>query len=466
MTLSSSQRSAFSVITALFFMWGFMTCLNDILIPHLKEAFDLKYWQAMLVQFAFFGAYFVVSLVYYLFSSTGGDPIARMGYQKSLVWGLFICGIGCGLFYPAAQVHSYAFFLTALFVLAGGITIIQIAANPYVSILGSPETASGRLNLAQGLNSLGYVIAPVIGGIVIFRQGLEGASSVKTPYLILAAVFWLLAGIFSVIRLPKINAGHTQVKVNVLKKYPEFKYGMLAIFCYVGAEVAVGSILVNFLGLPDVMGYTHEEATKFLSFYWGGLMIGRFMGAISLSDLGQGARQSLLMLGAAVAGTAVIFLASSRDWFSGQQLLSFSDISFFLIMVGISYAAFLLGKASSGKMVGLFSIVIVALLGMAMLGSGTFSMWALIGIGLFNSVMWSNIFTLSIDKLGDDTGQGSSLLVMMIVGGALLPPLQGILADWAPIGLKYSLIVPMLAYFYLIYYGFNKTKHEHVFSSH
>ena len=455
MSLSSNPRSAFSIISALFFMWGFMTCLNDILIPHLKEAFDLTYGQAMLVQFAFFGAYFVVSLIYYLFSSSSGDPIARMGYQKSLVMGLLICGIGCGLFYPAAQVHSYGFFLAALFILASGITVIQIAANPYVSILGSPETASGRLNLAQGLNSLGYVIAPVIGGVVIFRHSLEGASSVKTPYLILAVVFLILAVLFSLIKLPAIQADHILVKENVLKKYPSFKFGMLAIFCYVGAEVAVGSILVNFLGLPEIMGYTPEEATKFLSFYWGGLMIGRFMGAISLSELSEGLRKSLLMLGAAVGGTAIIFLASSRDWFSGEQLLEFSSITYFLLMVGLSYVAFLFGS-TAGRMTGIFSIIIVALLGLAMFSSGAIAMWALIGVGLFNSVMWSNIFTLSIKPLGNDTGQGSSLLVMMIVGGALLPPLQGLVADWSVFGLKYSLIVPLLAYFYLIYYGFNK----------
>lgn len=456
MPVSSNYRSAFAVITTLFFMWGFITCLNDILIPHLKEAFDLKYWQAMLVQLAFFGAYFVVSLLYYIYSASSGDPIARIGYQKGLIAGLLVSGIGCALFFPAATVHSYGFFLAALFVLASGITIIQIAANPYVAILGPPETASGRLNLAQGLNSLGYVIAPVIGGILIFRSTLAGAESVKAPYLALAGAFVLLALVFGFVRLPRVDTGEEFVRENVLRKYPEFKFGMIAIFCYVGAEVAVGSVLVNYLGLEEIMGYDHETAGKFLSFYWGGLMIGRFMGAISLSSMESQVKKSLLMLAAAVLGTLVIFVASSRDWFTGEQKLQFNDITIYVAMVALSYGAFFLGRSRPGRMVGIFSLVIIGLLALTMGSTGAFAMWTLIGIGLFNSVMWSNIFTLSIDGLGKDTSQGSSLLVMMIVGGALLPPLQGIIADWEAIGLKYSLIVPMAAYVYLAWFGWKK----------
>jgi FHS family L-fucose permease-like MFS transporter len=459
MHISANYRSAFSIITALFFMWGFITCLNDILIPHLKEAFDLKYWQAMLVQFAFFGAYFVVSLFYYLYSAASGDPIARIGYQRGLVVGLLLSGLGCALFFPAAAVHSYAFFLAALFVLASGITIIQIAANPFVAILGPEETASGRLNLAQGLNSLGYVIAPVIGGVLIFGSNLKGAESVKMPYLALAGAFLVLAGIFEFIKLPRLNTGQEFVQVNVLQKYPHFKFSMMAIFCYVGAEVAVGSVLVNYLGLPDVMGYDPETATRFLSFYWGGLMIGRFMGAISLGSIQNQTKKAVWMLTAAAGSTAVIFLASSRNWFSGVQLLQFRDITLFLIMVALSYGAFFLGKSKPGRMVGIFSIFIIALIMLTMGSTGAFSMWTIIGIGLFNSVMWSNIFTLSIEKLGKDTSQGSALLVMMIVGGALFPPIQGLVADWSLIGLKYSLVVPMLAYVYLAWYGLKGYRH-------
>jgi len=398
-------------------------------------------------------------LFYYLYSAASGDPIARIGYQRGLVVGLLLSGLGCALFFPAAAVHSYAFFLAALFVLASGITIIQIAANPFVAILGPEETASGRLNLAQGLNSLGYVIAPVIGGVLIFGSNLKGAESVKMPYLALAGAFLVLAGIFEFIKLPRLNTGQEFVQVNVLQKYPHFKFSMMAIFCYVGAEVAVGSVLVNYLGLPDVMGYDPETATRFLSFYWGGLMIGRFMGAISLGSIQNQTKKAVWMLTAAAGSTAVIFLASSRNWFSGVQLLQFRDITLFLIMVALSYGAFFLGKSKPGRMVGIFSIFIIALIMLTMGSTGAFSMWTIIGIGLFNSVMWSNIFTLSIEKLGKDTSQGSALLVMMIVGGALFPPIQGLVADWSLIGLKYSLVVPMLAYVYLAWYGLKGYRH-------
>ncbi len=456
MPVSSQYRQAFAIITALFFMWGFITCLNDILIPHLKDAFELRYWQAMLVQFAFFGAYFVVSLLYYLYSVSSGDPIARAGYQKGLVVGLLISGIGCALFYPAAVAHSYLFFLVALFILASGITIIQIAANPYVAVLGPEETASGRLNLAQGLNSLGYVIAPVIGGTLIFRSELRGAESVNMPYLALAATFGVLAIVFGRIRLPRIYTRQAFSHENVLSRYPGFIWGMLAIFCYVGAEVAVGSILVNFLGLPQVMSYSPEEAGKFLSFYWGGLMIGRFMGAISLSYAKDTLHKYALMALAAIVCTAVIYLTASRDWFTGEQKLRFQEISMFLGLVALSYGAFFMGASRPGRMVGVFSLWVMGLLLLAMASTGAVAMWALIGVGLFNSIMWSNIFTLSIEGLGEDTAQGSSLLVMMIVGGALLPPLQGALADWQAVGLKYSLVLPMLAYLYLAWFGFRR----------
>lgn len=457
MQTKNQSNSAFAILTSLFFMWGFITCMNDILIPHLKKAFSLTYGQAMLVQMAFFGAYFIISLLYFLISSSQGDPIAKVGYQKGLVLGLVICGAGCSLFYPAATQQSYGFFLGALFILASGITIIQIAANPYVAILGPKETASSRLNLAQGLNSLGYVIAPVIGGAVIFGSSLEGADSVKGPYLVLAVVFLALAGVFSLIKLPTFAAQDTgKSHVNVLSKYPFFKFGMIAIFCYVGAEVAVGSILVNYLGLPEVMGYNHETANKFLSFYWGGLMIGRFMGAISLSSIADRNKKWGYMALAAALGTFVIFFTSSHDWFTGEQKLAFSDILPYVAMVALSYGAFLVGQSRAGYMVGLFSAVIIVLLACTIFGQGDVAMWTIIGIGLFNSVMWSNIFTLSIDGLGDDTSQGSSLLVMMIVGGAVMPPLQGVLAD--SVGVKMSFLLIILCYVYLAYFGFSRAR--------
>ncbi len=448
---SASLSAAFRVIVSLFFIWGFITCLNDILIPHFKTDFQLSYAQAMLVQTAFFGAYFIISLVYFYLSTTSGDPIARAGYQKGLAWGLAGAGLGCALFYPAAVWHSYGLFLSALFVLASGVTLIQIAANPYVAISGPAETAPSRLNLAQGLNSLGYVLAPVVGGTLIFGNHLSGVESVKIPYLALAGAFFALTLIFSLIRLPAYAAEQTTVRTNVLSAYPDFKYGMAAIFCYVGAEVAVGSILVNYLGLPDVMGFDHDTAGKFLSFYWGGAMIGRFLGAIALNGKNN---KALYMAAVALGSTALIYIASSRNWFTGAQTLALGDVVPYLALVGLNYLAFTFGKFKAGEMISYFSIFIIALLLTTMLGAGQTAMWAIIGIGLFNSVMWSNIFTLSIAGLGKDTAQGSSLLIMMIVGGALIPPLQGWIADLT--GVRASFILIILCYAYLIYFGFTQ----------
>lgn len=455
------NRSAFYILTTLFFMWGFITCMNDLLIPSLKDSFDLSYAQAMLVQMAFFGAYFIVSLLYFILSLVAGDPIAKIGYQRGLVLGLAVSGVGCALFYPAAELHVYGLFLGALFVLASGITIIQIAANPYVSILGPPETASSRLNLAQGLNSLGYVVAPALGGYFIFSTVTSDASSVKAPYLVLALAFFVLATIFFFLRLPQLNAGGRMVKDFDIFKNKRFHLGMVAIYCYVGAEVTVGSLFINYLILPDVLpesiaGATEEArrsyANHYLPFYWGGLMVGRFLGAIALSGITDVMKKYLYMAAAVVGGIAVIFFMNSHNFKTGEQVLNFSDILPYLGLAAFNFAVFVGGSKLPGRMVGGFSVIIMVLIASAMATTGLVALWAIVGVGLFNSVMWSNIFTLSIAGLGERTSQGSSLLVMMIVGGALVPQIQGFLAD--AIELRYSFIVPLLCYVYLAWYGF------------
>ncbi|RYD39429.1 MAG: MFS transporter, partial [Verrucomicrobiaceae bacterium] len=272
-------------------MWGFITCLNDLLIPKFKEDFSLNQFQANLVQFAFFGAYFVISLIYFLISASKGDPINKIGYKNGLVLGLVISGIGCFLFYPAAEYHLYSLFLGALCVLAAGITVIQIAANPYVTILGPEESGSSRLNLAQGFCSLGYVIAPFIGGILIFGSDVfkgankVGLDSLKMPYISLGVLFIIIAVIFKMISLPSFTQeGKVQPGVTAFK-HKHFVWGWLAIFFYVGSEVTIGSILINYLKDPGVMGMEEAQSAKYLSFCWGGLMIGRLMGAISLGDV-------------------------------------------------------------------------------------------------------------------------------------------------------------------------------------
>ena len=438
-----TYRLPFTIMTVLFFMWGFMTVWNDILIPRFKEAFTLNYFQAMLIQFAFFGAYTVGSLIYYLISMFWGDPINRIGYKTGVIIGLLVAACGFMLFYPAAILISYPFFLVALFIVGLGFAMLQIAANPYITILGPERTASSRLNLSQAFNSFGTTIGPIIAGWLIFKvfngPGSHGAQSVKIPYLCVGGVFLVLAVCFMFAHLPSFtNTEHVTRGAGALK-HPHTVLGMLAIFMYVGGEVCVGSSIINFLNLPKLGGLSHEAASKFLAFYWGGLMIGRFMGAFALSDVRKKLRNTVVIL--------LPVLAFGTIWvLSGQ-----ANALHYGVMLAIMLVAFFLGASSPQRMLALFSLIILALLLTGMLSSGAAAIWAILGIGLFDSVMWSNIFSLAIDGLGALKSQGSSLLVMAILGGALLPPLQGIVADH--MGIQFSFIVPMISYVYIAFYG-------------
>ncbi len=455
------NRFAFTIVTSLFFMWGFISCMNDLLIPKFKADFNLNQTQANLVQFAFFGAYFLVSLFYFLISAAKGDPINKIGYKNGLVLGLLIAGAGCFLFYPAAQTKQYPLFLGALIVLGAGVTIIQIAANPYVTILGPEETGPSRLNLSQGLNSLGYVITPLIGGILLFGSkeiytSSGGVDAVKLPYVGLGIAFAVLAVIFKLISLPGFSQeGKIEAGVKVFR-HKHFVWGWLAIFFYVGSEVTVGSILINYLKDPGVMGMPEETSAKFLSFYWGGTMIGRLMGAISLSNV-RSSRKYPFMALAAFGGTGIIFLnATFKENLTHGHYIDPMTILPYVAMVVMSFVFFILGRSNPGRMIGLFALVAVALTCFSMGSKGEWALWSIIGIGLFNSIMWSNIFSLSIRGLGKDTSQGSSLLVMMIVGGALMPLIQGALMD--KFGVRMSLGIVLVGYLYLAFYGWKGHK--------
>jgi FHS family L-fucose permease-like MFS transporter len=440
---NQTYRGPFAIMTILFFMWGFMTVWNDVLIPRFKEAFTLSYFQAMLVQFAFFGAYGIGSLIYYIISMTSGDPINRIGYKNGVIIGSLIAALGSVLFYPAALMTSYLFFLVALFVVGLGFAMLQIAANPYVTILGPEATASSRLNLSQAFNSFGTTIGPIIGGWLIFKvltsENAHGADSVKMPYLGFAAVFILLAVFFKFAHLPSFtNTGTIERGLGALK-HPHTALGMLAIFMYVGGEVTVGSAIINYFGLPNLGGLKHEEASRFLAFYWGGLMVGRFMGAFALSAMKKTLKHILVALVPVVAFVTIWTL-------SGQYNALHYGTALVVLLV-----AFYLGEASAHRMLALFSAVIIGLLLASMCATGETAKWTILGVGLFCSVMWSNIFSLAIEGLGPQKSQASSLLVMAILGGAVLPPLQGWIADhW---GIQTSFVVPMVAFAYIAFYG-------------
>jgi FHS family L-fucose permease-like MFS transporter len=465
---TNSNLSALIVLTSLFFMWGFITCMNDILIPFLKKAFELNRAQSMLVQFSFFTAYFIGALVYFIISARKGDPINKIGYKNGILIGLLLSALGCLLFYPAAQLKVYGLFLGALFVLALGFTLLQIAANPYVAVLGRPETASSRLNLSQGFNSFGTTIAPIIGGYLVFhyfarwgnpllnREGLPimtdtgvpiSAQGVQLPYLIFAGIFILLGVMIWFTSLPKVSGTDGIEKGAGALKYRHLVLGIIAIFMYVGGEVSIGSVLINYIN--EMVGLPEMTAKSFLAFYWGGAMIGRFLGALSLSSLANDARKFMMML---LIGIISFFIIYGAVYIESGFRFPFRDVLPFTIFMVINLLAFLIGKSLPARTLLVFSIIVILLLSITLFTGGMVAIWTIIGIGLFNSIMWSNIFTLAIKDLGKHTSQGSSLLVMAILGGALIPLIQGAVADRLN-GYHYSFFVPIFCYIYLAYYG-------------
>ena len=456
-----TYRGPFAIMTVLFFMWGFITVWNDILIPNFKAAFTLNYFQAMLVQLAFFGAYGIGSLIYFGISSKYGDPINRIGYKNGVIIGLLITACGCGFFYPAALNLSYPLFLMGLFVIGLGLAMLQIAANPYVTILGPERTASSRLNLSQAFNSFGTTIGPIIGGFLVFTyfttKGAKGAEAVKVPYLCFAGAFVVLAILFKFAHVPSFTNTEAVGRGLGALRYPHTSLGMLAIFMYVGGEVAVGSAIVNFLGTPKLGALPKDVASNYLSFYWGGLMIGRFMGAFALSDIRKAYKNVLVAVVPVVAFLVIwnlpaIGQALHQDWVkTASEVCSPSNVMHYGALLAVLLIAFFIGESSPQRMLAVFSGLIILLLATGVLTSEDTAKWAILGIGLFCSVMWSNIFSLAIEGLGPLKSQGSSLLVMGIVGGAVLPPLQGAVADHY--GIQTSFVVPIIAFAYIAFYG-------------
>jgi len=458
---SPTYRGPFAIMTVLFFMWGFMTVFNDILIPRFKEAFTLDYFQAMLVQFAFFGAYFVGSLAYFIISAKFGDPIAKIGYKNGVVIGLLLSALGSALFWPAATIISYPLFLGALFIVGLGFAMLQIAANPYVTILGPERTASSRLNLAQAFNSVGTTTGPLIGGYLIFQYfahtGAQGADSVKVPYLMFCIVFLILAAVFFMIHLPHVGEGRIEPGAGALK-YPHVLLGVLAIFMYVGGEVSIGSSLINFLGQKNVASMSEIEAKNYVALFWGGMLIGRFMGAVELSEMKKLNKQLFLVL-IPILGFLLFWVL--RSWNSDQHQFDFAGgwtiVQNYLPLLALCWVMFQFGKAMAGRTLLIFGSTIVVLLAIAMLMGGKVAMWCVVGVGLFTSIGWPNIFSLALDGMGVYKSQVSSLLVMAVLGGALLPPLMGLIADITH-DLKFAFIVPLIAYAYVAFYGWKGHK--------
>ncbi|GAB5539099.1 MAG: sugar MFS transporter [Salibacteraceae bacterium] len=433
--------------------------MNDVLVNTFESIFHLSATEQSLVQGAFFGAYFIVSAAYFLISSfSGSDPINRLGYKRGMAITLMISGIGCLLFYPAAKLESYYAFLMALFVLASGVALLQICANPFASILGSKETASSRLNLAQGFNSLGTTIGPLVGTILIyhlFSSGEKTVDSVAITYVTYGAFFIAMGLLMLMSKLPTfINESSIERGLAVLK-YRHLRFGLLAIFFYVGSEVSIGTWLVKFIADEHVMGYSVVDGGYYLSYFWGGLMIGRLMASVSLNATYTPRQKTMYLAMISSSVFAFIYLVTSikPDAHGGftLQFLSFSSVFIYIIFLIINLVAFNLSKGSPSRSLVVFSLINTMLLSLGMLASGSVAFWSVIGTGLFLSIGWSNIFTLAIKDLGKYTSQASSLLIMMGVGGAFIPNLQSIVIESH--GVQLSFIIPLLGMIYLIFYG-------------
>ena len=433
MKQTKSYQSSFISVTILFFLWGFITVLVDSLVPRLKDVFEMSYAKTVLVQFAFFTAFFVVSL-------PAGAILTKIGYKKGIVLGLIIMALGCLLFYPAAEYRNFNVFLIGYFTLASGITVLQVAANPYVALLGSEEGASSRLNLSQAFNSLGTTIAPVVGALFLLSDSVktseeihllnitdkanyyaEEAATVQVPFLLIATFIGILALIFSFIKLPKVMEDSPKGGYLALLKNKLMMLGALGIFVYVGAEVAIGSFLVNYfddmnlavivaenntmMSIANTIASTFNKTFSnsdpksllgiFIIFYWGGAMVGRFIGAYLTKIMSP-----------------------------GRVLSIFASLAIILIIISINTV-------------------------------GLLSMWSILAVGLFNSIMFPTIFTLTLRGLGDLKAQASGLLCMAIVGGAIIPFAFGSLIDG--FGFKTAFILTIVCYGYILYYGMIKS---------
>lgn len=407
--ISQTDKNYFrplATVTTLFFMWGFLTCLNDILVPHLKAIFDLSYAKVMLVQFSFFSAYF-------LFSLPCSKIVDWVGYKRTMIAGLLTMAAGAFLFLAAAAVPSFSLFLVALMVLAAGITALQVAANPYVIVLGDPRTASSRLNLTQAFNSLGTTIAPKVGGLLILATAplagdelrklsagalhayrVQEAATVKLPYLVIGIALVSLALVIAGSHLPTITSAQRSrgEKVNdSVWRHRNLVLGALGIFTYVGAEVAIGSFLVSYFTQPDIAGMSPRTAAGYVSFYWGGAMVGRFIGSA------------------------------------------------------------LLQRVKTSRLLAICAVCAAILISVSMLTTEHVALWTILAIGLFNSIMFPSIFALSVAGLGPLTGDGSGVLNMAIVGGAVIPVLQGVIAD--RIGIHHAFFLPVICYLYILSYA-------------
>ncbi|MEN9443656.1 MAG: hypothetical protein RIS47_546 [Bacteroidota bacterium] len=443
---NNSYAVGMSVISSIFFIFGFATTFIITLSSKVKDIFTLSETEAQLLTGAFF-------LTYLFLSIPTGYVIKKIGYKTALITGLFLMAVGSFMFFPAARVPSFPLFLAATFVLAAGVVFLQTAANPYVAALGSQETASGRLNLTQALNSIATMIAPWIISVIIFKGAADmltpqaSAQTVQMPFVLMGVIVLLVAGAILSIKLPEIVVSETVAKKSVWK-YPHVLLGALAIFCYVGAEVGNAGLLVNFLNYK--LNLAKEEASTYAAIYWGGAMVGRFFGSIMLSDIKNSGRKMLyfvLVLGLAFVSGAFV---TNWNWNIGLIFLGASVVNLLAIQ---------LGRGNANQTLGVFALIAAGLAIATTIAPGEIAIWTLVSIGLFNSVMFPNIFGLAVKDLDNgEMSTASGIINTLIVGGAIIPVLMGFIADNPALGYSWAFVLPALCYLYIFYFAVKGSK--------
>lgn len=444
------------IMTSVFILWGFLTAMNGNFSSKLQEILSLTKTQESLLSFVFFAWYFVTGLLFYLVSRYLFDPIAKFGYKRLVILGLLITASGCFLFYPATELSEspaytldtkFFFFLSTIVVLATGFAILQITANPYVILMGPDRSAASRLNLSQAFNAFGAYLAPIITTLLFFESDKEvSTDSIKMIYITLGTVVLILAFLFYNAVLPNIKPKNNwDLTDKAIKNEKGLIFGAIAIFLYVGGEVAIGSHLEDYLKLDSIKGLDTVTAKKYVSLYWGGAMAGRFAGALFLSRIEQRSRNGIILL--------LILLA----YLLGYSSTTDSQLSLiFTLLFIVNLVGFRIGQKRSARTLGVFAIMILICICISLLTEENIAMWSLLIIGMFNSIMFPNIFRTALKNLKQKTSSGSALLIMSIVGGAFIPALQDLAIDKLNISLKISFIVPALCYIYIATYAFKK----------
>lgn len=440
----STQAAGMAFMGMIFFLFGFVTTFNITLADKFKAVFELTNFETQLVNFAFF-------LTYFLLSFTAGGIIKKIGYKGGVILGLLLVALGSFLFFPAAKALSFPFFLIAIFIMASGVVFLQVAANPYVTALGPSETASARLNLTQALNSIATYLAPIIASVFVFKttaeaalSAAEAAQSVPTPFIIIAVVVIIIAVAIYFMKLPVIPTQGIERKS--VWKYSHVLLGAVGIFCYVGAEVGSAAMLQRYF--QEAINIAQSDAAKMIALYWGGAMIGRFYGSFMLSKIEASKKYMYTAI--------VIAFAIFVGWFVRREI---TDGLIFAGIAVVNYLAFLIGKGKPNRSLAVFGIIAALLLLVVMFASGNIILWLGLSVGFFNSIMFPNIFTLGVDGLDKgELSMASGLINSLIVGGAVVPVLMGLVADSA--GVRYAFILPIICYLYIVFFALVGSKHK------